>query len=367
MNTIGSYGSSPYKNKMEIVGLLQTMVQNENKMPQSIIGFRNQGINEEESKEKKSPGLGVVKAGGEFIPKTEESIRKSQQEQALFVERVQKQTIEESAEDKALKAKQWEYIHLFPTTAWSEADKKRIFNNRQICLDADGSVTLTEDQISFLKNKYDMNRLTAEDAYYLLCDLTEMNVLSSEECKALLYSGIEISVDDLSKLQYTTERGTWGWMLDEETGETILVNSKSFYKEEDEEEDPALIKARIKGYTDGILLAAFCPEDKKEMPSPEELQSEQALKENAEGITGEMEARLLSGERITGQEILNGGANSGFLLDVTIQRWNAGEHIKGITKAAYQDPGAAARVLQGYKKNYDACDKFLKLVDQVKR
>ncbi len=364
MNAIGTYRACAGNSGG--VGFMPKTIQKENSISAQI-GFWNQGTNEEESEEKKSPGLGVVKAGREFIPETEESIRKSEQEKAVFVERVQKQTIEESAEDKALREKKWEYIHLFPTTAWSEEDKERIFNNRQVCLDADGSDTLTDEQIAFLKNKYDMNRLTAEDAYYLLCDLTEMNVLSSEECKALLYSEIEISVDDLSKLQYTTERGTWGWMLDEETGETILVNSNSFYKEEDEEEDPALIKARVKGYTDDILLAAFCPEDKRETPSPEELQSEQVLKENAEGITGELEARLLSGERITSQDILNGEANSGFLLDVAIHRWNTAEEIKGITKAAYQDPAAAARLLQGYGKKYDAYDKFLKLVDQVKR
>ena len=53
--------------------------------------------------------------------------------------------------------------------------------------------------------------------------------------------------------------------------------------QEEEEEDPELIKARIKGYTDDILLEAFGSEDRKEVSSPEDLQAEQTLKENMDG------------------------------------------------------------------------------------
>ena len=120
MNAIGTYRACAGNSRG--VGFMPKTIQKENSISAQI-GFRNQGTNEEESEEKKSPGLGVVKAGREFIPATEESIRKSEQEKAVFVERVQKQTIEESAEDKALREKKWEYIHLFPTTAWSEEDK----------------------------------------------------------------------------------------------------------------------------------------------------------------------------------------------------------------------------------------------------
>lgn len=372
MNTIGGFKIPSYK--MGRIGLfpqgfdLQTMAQNENKLPQSIIGFRNSGTGESEPDEKKMTGLGAIKVGQEHVPRTEDSVEKSEREYALFSGRIKEQTLEETAEDKAAREKKWDYVSRFPTMAWSEADKKRIFNDRQICLDGNGQDALTNEQIAYLKDKYDMRHLTAEDTYYFLCDLTEMNVISSEECKFLLLGEpIDVNVEDLSKLQYTTERGTWGWMWDEETGQNILVNSRFFYEEEDEEEDPALIKARIKGYTDDILLTAFGSEDKKEAPSPEELKSEQTLKENAGGIIGELEAKLQSGEKITEQELFNGRANSGVFLDVAVLRWNMAEEVKGITQAAYQDPAAAARALTGYKKLYDECDKLLKIVEQVKR
>ena len=106
MNTIGGLKNSPYK--MGSIGLLQTMVQNENKMSQSTIGFLNSGTGKRESDEKKIVGSGVVKAEQEIIPKAEASVQKSKQEYALFLERIQGQTSEESAEEKALRERKWE-------------------------------------------------------------------------------------------------------------------------------------------------------------------------------------------------------------------------------------------------------------------
>lgn len=367
MNAIGTYRASAGKSGG--VGFMRKTEQKENKISGQIIGFLNlnQGINEEESKEKKSPGLGVVKAGGEFIPETEESIRKSEQEQVLFAERVQSRTLKESDEDKAIKARKWEYVRQFPTLAWSEADKKRIFNNQQICLDGDGSDMLTEEQLALLKDKYDVRHLTAEDAYYLMCDLTKMNVFSSEEWTSMIIDGIQLSLDDIDALSgRIKDEGTWGWMWDEESGCNILVYSRSFYQEE-EDEDPESIKARIKGQLDDVLLAAFGSKNKGETVSPEEFQSGQILKEDAEGIAGELEAKLMSGRKITELEMYNGGANSGVLLDIAVRRWNMAAEIKGLTQAAPQIPDTAARLLPQYQKKFDASDKFLRIVDQIKR
>ena len=142
MNTIGGLKNSPYK--MGSIGLLQTMVQNENKMSQSTIGFLNSGTGKRESDEKKIVGSGVVKAEQEIIPKAEASVQKSKQEYALFLERIQGQTSEESAEEKALRERKWEYVQKLLALELTEADKKRMFDNKQICLDGDGSDTLTE-------------------------------------------------------------------------------------------------------------------------------------------------------------------------------------------------------------------------------
>ncbi len=362
MNTIGGLKNSPYK--MGSIGLLQTMVQNENKMSQSTIGFLNSGTGKRESDEKKIVGSGVVKAEQEIIPKAEASVQKSKQEYALFLERIQGQTSEESAEEKALRERKWEYVQKLLALELTEADKKRMFDNKQICLDGDGSDTLTEQQIAYLRNKYDVRHMTEEDTYYFLCDLTEMNVFSSEDWAAALIGGITILPEDMNKLTISGE-GKWGWMLDE-NGNVILVESKLRVQEE-EEEDPELIKARIKGYTDDILLEAFGSEDRKEVSSPEDLQAEQTLKENMDGITEEMEAMMQCGIPINCEAYTNGKPNSHILMDAAICKHNFGLEIKGIQQAAYQAPEVAARLLPQYQKAYNACDKLLKIVDQVKR
>lgn len=47
---------------------------------------------------------------------------------------------------------------------------------------ADESQNLKEDQIAYLKTNYDMNNVTQLDKYNLFCDLTQMNVISAEDC-----------------------------------------------------------------------------------------------------------------------------------------------------------------------------------------
>lgn len=355
MNGIGNYQAFSYKRGN--IGLLRTAKQRESKMPEQRIGFLNPAADDKESDEKKISGSGVIKA--------ETSVQQGEWEQALLSERIQNQMSEAPTGDKDLEKRKWEYVHRFPAWNWSEAYEKKVFSNKQICLDGDGSSVLTDKQIALLREKYDMNHLSAEDTYYFLCDLTEMNVFSSEEWAAALIGNITILPEDMNKLSISSE-GKWNWVEDE-NGNFIIVETKvDRWKEEEEEEDPALIKARIKGITDDILLAAFCPEDKKDISSSEDLQAKQSLKENADGITSELEAMLQSG-----MPIIQGGANSGInsdvLIDIAVHKHNYGLEIKGIRQAAYQAPEAAARLLPQYQKAYDACDKLLRIVDQVRR
>lgn len=86
-------------------------------------------------------------------------------------------------------------------------------------------------------------------------------------------------------------------------------------------------------------------------------------KEADGGIAGELEAMLSSGIRITEQDY----KEAGFVLDVVVHKLNMEAEIKSITGAAYQAPEAAARLLSQYKKQKDACEKFLGIVEQVKR
>lgn len=50
-------------------------------------------------------------------------------------------------------------------------------------LESDGTGTLTEDQIQYLRKKYDMEELSETDYHDLLAELAEMNVLSREDVK----------------------------------------------------------------------------------------------------------------------------------------------------------------------------------------
>lgn len=51
---------------------------------------------------------------------------------------------------------------------------------------ADGTGTLTEEQISYLKEKYDVENLTEKEYYNLLEELSEMNILSGKEVETRL-------------------------------------------------------------------------------------------------------------------------------------------------------------------------------------
>ena len=86
-----------------------------------------------------------------------------------------------------------------------------------------------------------------------------------------------------------------------------------------------------------------------------------------DGITEEMEAMMQCGIPINCEAYTNGKPNSHILMDAAICKHNFGLEIKGIQQAAYQAPEVAARLLPQYQKAYNACDKLLKIVDQVKR
>lgn len=53
----------------------------------------------------------------------------------------------------------------------------------EINWDADGTSELTEDQISYLKEKYDVENLSQSDFYHLLMELSNMNVISKDDVK----------------------------------------------------------------------------------------------------------------------------------------------------------------------------------------
>ena len=86
-------------------------------------------------------------------------------------------------------------------------------------------------------------------------------------------------------------------------------------------------------------------------------------KEAEGGIIGELEAMLASGMRITDQD----QKNAGLVLDVMVKKKNMEAEIKSITDAAYQAPDTAAGLLNQYRAKEEACEKFLEIVEQVKR
>lgn len=360
MNTIGTYQAAASGSESGFFGMSAAQKESGGVWQEAL---RNLRQNVEEATGAEASKQGEISAKQRAAAEPEASVRQSEREHILFSGRVRSRTPQEEERGQALREEKWEYIQCFYFFCWSQAEKERIFGSRQVYLGGDGSDTLTDEQIVYLRNRYDMRRLTGEDAYNFLCDLTEMNVFSSGDWAAMMIDRIQLELENGVSVLSGKDEGTWGWMLDEETGETILVNSRSFYQDEEEEEDPALIKARVKGCTDDILLAAFCLGDKKESQSSEELPDEGTPKGADGGITGELEAMLASGVRITEQDY----TNAGLVLDVVVNKLNMEAEIKSITGVAYQAPEAAARLLFQYKKKRDACEKFLGIVEQVKR
>jgi hypothetical protein len=54
-------------------------------------------------------------------------------------------------------------------------------------------------------------------------------------------------------------------------------------------------------------------------------------------------------------------------LDVMVKKKNMEAEIKSITDAAYQAPDTAAGLLNQCRAKKEACEKFLEIVEQVKR
>ena len=67
-----------------------------------------------------------------------------------------------------------------------------INTTKSINWESKGDKQLTEEQIAQLKKKYDVRNLSPQDYYNLMSDLTQMNVLSGEDCKGahLSHTGI---------------------------------------------------------------------------------------------------------------------------------------------------------------------------------
>ena len=67
-----------------------------------------------------------------------------------------------------------------------------IDTTNKINWESNGKLQLTEEQITQLKKKYDVNNLSPQDYYNLMSDLTQLNVLSGEDCKGvhLTHTGI---------------------------------------------------------------------------------------------------------------------------------------------------------------------------------
>ncbi|MCI8863429.1 MAG: hypothetical protein HFI20_13240 [Lachnospiraceae bacterium] len=117
-------------------------------------------------------------------------------------------TPQESESEKVLREEKWEYINCFYFFDRSEAEKERIFGSRQVHLGGDGSNTLTDEQIAYLREKYDMRHLTGEDACNFLCDLTEMNVFSAKDWAAMMIDKIQLEPEDVGVMQ-TKNEGIW--------------------------------------------------------------------------------------------------------------------------------------------------------------
>lgn len=60
-----------------------------------------------------------------------------------------------------------------------------IDTTKTINWDSKGGKELTDEQISELKGKYDVDNLSAQDFYDLMSDLTHMEVLSAEDCAGM--------------------------------------------------------------------------------------------------------------------------------------------------------------------------------------
>ena len=76
--------------------------------------------------------------------------------------------------------------------AYIVGNGSEIDTTKTINWESKGDKQLTEDQIEQLKKKYDVTNLSPQDYYNLMTDLTQMNVLSGEDCKGahLTHTGI---------------------------------------------------------------------------------------------------------------------------------------------------------------------------------
>lgn len=69
--------------------------------------------------------------------------------------------------------------------AYMVGNGSEIDTTKEINWDSKGDKQLTEDQIAQLKKKYDVKNLSPQDYYNLMSDLTQLNVLSGEDCKGV--------------------------------------------------------------------------------------------------------------------------------------------------------------------------------------
>ena len=71
--------------------------------------------------------------------------------------------------------------------------RKTTGEENQFNWEADGTGELTEEQIAYLKEKYDMNHLTYEQCLKLMAELTQMNSLSGEDVKNQLVRQVPLT------------------------------------------------------------------------------------------------------------------------------------------------------------------------------
>jgi hypothetical protein len=93
-------------------------------------------------------------------------------------------------------------------------------SRKSINYSATGSHTLTQQEATSLAGKYDLNKMTAQSNYDLLCDLTNLNALSTKDVASLtavpcaLFKGVDFD-DNLDEASSALLKN---WLLDFSAG-----------------------------------------------------------------------------------------------------------------------------------------------------
>lgn len=108
----------------------------------------------------------------------EANLSKEEMERYLFFQNIERFHVR-AEEEHVLFQSETEKTGVFSKKTLAELAGYKL--DHEIDWESDGTGSLTEEQIQYLKGKYDVEDLTEADYYNLLAELTEMNALSGED------------------------------------------------------------------------------------------------------------------------------------------------------------------------------------------